>query len=237
VQPCIRDPAGSDSLDRVADWVTISALATAGGTLALAAATYGSVRSANRSAVVAELALQEQRRPVLVHSRNDDRTQTVSFAGGYSMSIAGGGAAVDAGGEGVYLAASLRNVGAGIAVLQGWQGDAVADADPASERRWRQSLVEASPPGVEDFRRLARDQYIASGDTGIWQGAVRDPADPLFATIAAAAAEQLPLQVDLLYTDQVGGQRTISRFALMPGDDGWIIASARHWYLDAPAPR
>jgi hypothetical protein len=46
----------------VADWATISALATAGGTLALAVATYGAVRSSNRSARIAELALQEQRR-------------------------------------------------------------------------------------------------------------------------------------------------------------------------------
>jgi hypothetical protein len=221
----------------VADWVTISALATAGGTLALAAATYGSVRSANRSAAVAELALQERRRPVLVNSRGDDRAQPVAFADRHSMSVAGGGAEVDADGEGVYLAASLRNVGAGIAVLQGWQCIAVADADNGWEGRWRQNLVGGAPPGVEDFRTLARDQYIASGEIGVWQAAVRDPADPLFAQVAAAAAEQLPLSVDLLYTDQVGGQRTISRFALVPGDDGWQTASARHWYLDAPAPR
>jgi hypothetical protein len=34
----------------MADWVTISALATAGGTLILAVATFASVRSANRAA-------------------------------------------------------------------------------------------------------------------------------------------------------------------------------------------
>jgi len=39
------------------DWVTISSLATAGGTLVLALATFASVRSANRSARVAEMAL------------------------------------------------------------------------------------------------------------------------------------------------------------------------------------
>jgi hypothetical protein len=38
----------------VADWTTISALSTAGGTLVLAAATFASVRSANRSARAAE---------------------------------------------------------------------------------------------------------------------------------------------------------------------------------------
>jgi hypothetical protein len=45
----------------VADWATISALATAGGTLALAVATYGAVHSSNRSARIAER-LEEQRR-------------------------------------------------------------------------------------------------------------------------------------------------------------------------------
>ena len=39
------------------DWVTISSLATAGGTLVLAVATFSSVRSANRSARVAERSL------------------------------------------------------------------------------------------------------------------------------------------------------------------------------------
>ncbi len=41
----------------MADWVTISSLATAGGTLVLAVATFGSVKSANRAARIAELSL------------------------------------------------------------------------------------------------------------------------------------------------------------------------------------
>jgi hypothetical protein len=82
----------------------------------------------------------------------------------------------------------------------------------------------------------ARDQYIPGGDIGVWQGALRDPDDPLYATLTAATAEQRRFLLDLLYTDQVGGQRTISRFGLLPGDDGWLTAAARHWYLDAPAP-
>jgi hypothetical protein len=221
----------------VADWVTISALATAGGTLALAVATYASVRSSNRSASVAELALQEQRRPVLVHSRDDDRTQAVSFGDAHRMTIAGGGAGVDATPDAVYMAASLRNVGSGIAVLQGWQADAMTQTDASTPGRWRVHLVDAPPPDVDDFRPLMRDQYIASGDIGIWQGAVRDPADPVFARVVAAAAEERPISVVLLYTDQVGGQRTISRFALLPEDGSWVTAAARHFYLDAPAPR
>jgi hypothetical protein len=222
----------------VADWATISSLATAGGTLVLATATFGSVRSANRSARVAEVALQEQRRPVLVHSRSDDRGQAIGFADGRWVNIPGGGAAVEATTDAVYLALSLRNVGAGLAVLQAWQAHSVAPAEPESEAVWRESLQsQRAPPDVEDFRPLTRDQYIPPGDFGVWQGALRDPDDPLHATLTAATTEQRRFLLDLLYTDQVGGQRTISRFGLLPGDDGWLTAAARHWYLDAPAPR
>jgi hypothetical protein len=221
----------------MADWVTISALATAGGTLALAGATYGAVRSGNRSARVAELALQEQRRPVLVHANTDDRSQTINFADDHQMSLAGGGAALHATSDAVYLAASLRNVGAGIAVLQGWSGFPL-EADQAQSRlRDGQRVFGEEPPNVDEFRPLSRDQYIASGDIGVWQGAVRDPADPLFAKIAQTLADERAFVLDLLYTDQVGGQRTISRFALRPGEAGWVTSAARHWYLDAPAPR
>src|SRR2546423_7302212 len=92
------------------DWATISSLATGGGTLVLAVATFASVRSANRSARLAEQALQEQRRPVLVHSRTDDHVETIPFTGGQWVSVPGGGAAVQAVDDVVYLALSLRNV-------------------------------------------------------------------------------------------------------------------------------
>ncbi|MDX6608499.1 MAG: hypothetical protein QOF85_424 [Solirubrobacterales bacterium] len=221
----------------MADWVTISSLATAGGTLALAGATYASVRSSNRTARLAELALQEQRRPVLMHSNDDDRTQAVSFGGGHQMSLAGGCAAVEVEADAVYMAASLRNVGEGIAVLQGWRSDGAATIEAGPQGRWRESLVKGQPPTPEDFRPLMRDQYVPSGDLGFWQAALRDPADPIYGLIADAVAEERPLSLDLLYTDQVGGQRTISRFALLLSEDGWRAAIARHWYLDADAPR
>jgi hypothetical protein len=210
----------------VADWVTISSLATAGGTLALAGATYASVRSANRSARVAELALQEQRRPVLVNSRADDRVETVPFTGGHRVSVPGGGAAVEAVDDVVYLALSLRNVGAGIAVLQAWHP--------------RETVLSTGepPPAVDKFRPLRRDQYIPAGDVGIWQGAIRDSADPLHATLTSAAREGRSFSMYLLYTDQVGGQGTITGFGVLSdGDDGWRGAVGRHWYLDAVAPR
>ncbi len=53
----------------MADWVTISSLATAGGTLVLAVATFSSVKSANRSARTAERALLAGVKPLLVTSQ------------------------------------------------------------------------------------------------------------------------------------------------------------------------
>jgi hypothetical protein len=222
----------------MADWVTISALATAGGTLALAGATYASVRSSNRSARLAELALQEQRRPVLMQSNDDDRAQIVSFGGGgHRLSLAGGGAAVAVEADGVYLAASLRNVGAGIAVLQGWRAEPAATVQTGSGGGWRGRTVKVEPPDPDDFRPLMRDQYIPSGGLGAWQAALREVSNPTYEVIATAVEEERLFSLDLLYTDQVGGQRTISRFGLVPDEDGWRAVPVRYWYLDADAPR
>jgi hypothetical protein len=221
----------------VADWVTISSLATAGGTLVLATATFASVRTGNRSARAAELALQEQRRPVLVDSRGDDPGQTIGFVDGRSLDIAGGTATIEASAEAAYLALSLRNMGAGLAVLQGWQVQSTQRGDPPSQEAWRELAQRDDAPNVDEFRSLTRDQYVPAGDLGVWQGAVRDPADPILEALKATGAARPLLVLDLFYTDQVGGQRTISRFGLTPGDQGWVAAAARHWYLDADAPR
>lgn len=99
-------------------------------------------------------------------------------------------------------------------------------------------LADVDHPPAEDFRRHTRDLYIAPGDVGLWQGALRDPNEDLHQGIVAARAERRPLTLDLLYSDQVGGQRTISRFGLMPaGEDGWLGSVARHWNLDFAGPR
>src|SRR2546423_5657147 len=63
----------------MANWVTISSLATAGGTMVLAIATFASVRSANQSARVAERSLLLGLRPVLVPSRAEDPPERVTF--------------------------------------------------------------------------------------------------------------------------------------------------------------
>jgi hypothetical protein len=210
----------------VADWATISSLATAGGTLVLAGATFSAVRSSNRSARIAEQALQEQRRPVLVHARLDDPVQKVMFADGHWVRTEGSQAAIDEDGGTIYLGLALRNVGAGIAVLQGWYP-------------WPNLVTgDVGHPAPEDFRRQIRDIYIAPGDIGMWQGALREANDDDIAAMAAARAERRPFTLDLLYSDQVGGQRTISRFGLMPaGEDRWLGNVGRHWNLDLTGPR
>src|SRR4051794_13863905 len=105
----------------MADWVTISSLGTAGGTLVLAAATFASVRSANRASRVAERSLLAGLRPLLVPSRLEDASQKVGFADGKWLHIPGSRGAAEATAEAVYLAISLRNVGSGIAALHGWR--------------------------------------------------------------------------------------------------------------------
>ena len=77
------------------DWGTIASLATAGGTLVLAVATFSSVRSANRAARVAELSLLEGLRPVLVPSRRQDPPEKISFVDQHWLRVDGGEGVAD----------------------------------------------------------------------------------------------------------------------------------------------
>jgi hypothetical protein len=207
--------------------VTISALATAAGTFALAAATFVSVRSANRAARVAEEALLAGIRPLLVMSRLDDPVQKVRFADDHWVTVAGSGAAAEATADAVYLAGSVRNAASGIAVLHGWR------LQPDL-----QGAASGTAPPLEEFHRLTRDIYVPAGDLGFWQGAFRDPSAEEFHAAADAIAARQEMLIDILYGDQHGGQRVISRFALIPRQDGgWLATSARHWQLDRPDPR
>jgi hypothetical protein len=90
---------------------------------------------------------------------------------------------------------------------------------------------------LEEFRLQTRDLYIPAGDIGMWQGALRHPDDSVRAAVAEAIDAGDGLLLELLYSDQVGGQRTISRFALSPMKDSWLANIARHWYLDWDGPR
>src|SRR2546423_15676801 len=107
-------------MSAVTDWATISSLATAGGTLVLAAATFAAVRSANRSARATERALLAGIRPVLVTSRLEDPPEKVGFVDDKGFRVQGGHAIAEATDDAVYLAMALRNVGTGLAGPDPW---------------------------------------------------------------------------------------------------------------------
>jgi hypothetical protein len=128
--------------------------------------------------------------------------------------------------DAVFLAVSVRNAGNGIAVLHGWH-------------LWPELRSgREDPVPVDEFVRLTRDLYVAAGDVGFWQGTFRDPASAEFAAARRAIEQHEQLTVDVLYGDELGGQRRITRFALTPREeDGWWVSVSRHWHLDGPAPR
>jgi hypothetical protein len=220
-----------DSLRRVLSWETSASLATAGGTLVLAMATFASVRSANRSARsadraarVAERALMAGMRPLLVNSRMQDSEQKIAFVEGNWHRVPGGRAVMQVTDEVVYMAISVRNVGTGLAVMHGWH----VNEGFTSER---------VHPELDDFTSQQRDIYVAPGDIGFWQGALRDPAAAAFDTVSTAVTKMQPVILYLLYGDYEGGQRVITQFAIRPAGENWIAAAVRHFNVDRPDPR
>ena len=216
----------------MADWSTIASLATAGGTLVLAFATYGSTRSANRAARISEEALLVGLRPVLFNARPQDPDQEVGFADHHWLRLRDGLGAVQEQDGKIYMAIPLRNVAQGLAVLHGWY------------IHLEVARSEVPPGPVEEFRRLSRDLYVPAGDINFWQAAIRDPADPLHAPLKQTIARGEGVSVDLLYGDHEGGQRTITRFFLSPREHAedeepwmWLCAVVRHWNLDREDPR
>jgi hypothetical protein len=216
----------------VSDTSTIASLATAGGTLVLAIATFSATRSSNRAARASEEALMVGLRPVLFNARPQDPPQKVGFVDNHWLRLHDGLAAVQEQEGTVYLAMALRNVASGLAVVHGWhlQPERVTG--------------DSGPPAVEEFRRNVRDMYVPAGDVSFWQAAIRDSDDPLRAPISAAIGEGDGITIDLLYGDHEGGQRTITRFFLSPrlhdtGEEPWLwmCSVARHWNLDRDDPR
>jgi len=151
------------------------------------------------------------------------------------MMVPGGGGAADVTADAVYLAMSLRNAGNGIAVLHGWY-------------LWpRRAGIEDPHPDVEDFHTQTRDLYVPAGDISFWQAALRDADDGLHEQVREAIATGAPLSLDLLYGDHEGGQRTITRFYMIPrhspageqDEEPWLRLSSvsRHWNIDRADPR
>jgi hypothetical protein len=212
------------------DWATIASFATAVGTLVLAVATFSAVRSSNRSARIAEEAFQVNLRPVLVTSRLDDPIQKIRWVDEHWARLEGSQAIVEMVDGSIYLAISVRNVGSGLAVIFGWS--------VLTELVRTTEVPHVAP---EDFRMQTRDLYIAPGDIGFWQAAIREEGDPHYAALSRDVQDVQPFTIDVLYGDHEGGQRTITRFGMIPlqsdDDTKWFPNVARHWNLDRPDPR
>ena len=217
---------------------TIAELGTAVGTLFLGVATLASVRSANRAARVAERSLLVGLRPVLTPSRPEDPDQKIIYGDGRSFKVRSGTGVVEEIDGVIYLAIPLRNVGAGLAVPQKY--DLITES-PLHEARTPYSgkaRQERHYGPIENFRTLQRDLYIASGDVGYWQAALRDDSDDLHAGLRAAISdEREPISVDLLYGDHEGGQFEVSRFNLVPREDHWFCTVVFHWSVGGSDPR
>lgn len=213
------------------NWVSVSSFATAGGTLILAIATFASVRSANHAARTAERALQVNLRPLLFPSRLQDPPVKAMWVDRHWATIPGGHAHAEVDDGVVYLAMSLRNVGQGIGVIHGW----------ATPGNWATTAGGHSEPDA--FRPQSRDLYIPPGDHTFWQAALRDSAaeSEEGRALRKVVAAREPFTIELLYGDHEGGQRTISRFNIVPRNDAddptWICTVVRHWNLDRPDPR
>lgn len=216
----------------MADWVTISALASAGGTLVLAGVTVASVRSANRAARVAEQSLLAGQRPLLVPSRAEDPAVKAGFQDDVWFHVPGGQGIAQASDDADYFVISVRNVGTGIAVLHGWRFLPELVLERAAH---------VVPPSLEEFTTLTRDLYVAPDDVGFWQGSFRDTGSEGYREARRAVEARQRIGVDILYGDFEGGQRMISRFMLSPheSEDGvrWFASVGRHWSIDRPEPR
>jgi hypothetical protein len=146
----------------------------------LAGATFVAVRSANRAARIAERSLLAGLRPLLVVGRRDDPPDEVLVADGRVFEVSHGRALFHQQHDVIYLALPLRNAGTGIAQLRGYRLEAEPASrvreDPLGPARHRRGDPEPDPA---DFAEQQRDLYIAPGDTGFWQAALRDHATPL----------------------------------------------------------
>jgi hypothetical protein len=185
-------------------------------------------------------------RPVLIPSREGDPTERVRFGDDVFVNVPGHGAAAKVAHDAVYLAIALRNAGTGVGVIHGWR----ARAQPQGTRPGASLLlgddpgeVAASPiqvrPDVAEFRRQQLDLYVPPGETGYWQGAMRDPQEPGYDEVMAAVQSDAGLFIDVLYGDYHGGQRTILRLGVTawPNVDGHRTTVLRYWNLDQDDPR
>ena len=167
-----------------------------------------------------------RQQPFLVPSREGDPVERVRFADDVVLEVSGHGGAVKAKADNIYMAIALRNAGEGLAVIHGWLA-AVRDT------------TDQSVPDMADFRLQTRDLFIAPGETGFWQGAIRDGDHDSYDSLRLAAENHDRVIVDILYGDREGGQRTIARFTVSewPRVEGERADVVRYWNVDSDDPR
>ena len=196
--------------------------------MVLAGATFAAVRSANTAARTAERSLMAGLRPLIVQGRPGDPPAKAVWQDRHHARVEGGRAHVELTDDVIYLAMSIRNAGAGIALLNCY------------DIRTDVAMVDIGHRDLDAFKRLTIDLYVPPGDSGYWEGAVRDD-DSLRTDLEKVIRERDPFSIDLLYGDQEGGQRTVSRFVLVPfggeHEEIWYANAVRHWNIDRPDPR
>lgn len=231
----------------MADWVTISSLATAGGTLVLAVATFSSVRCSNRSARVAERSLYAGMRPVLIPSREDDPIERVRFGDEQLVVVPGHGGALDVGKKAIYLAGRLAQRGrrcgraarlAGVAAAPGRAMGCWTRRRCESWQCRRASRARGVPPsGARHLRHRGSPGVLDRGAPGREPACIRG--DSPGRRRRGSGSGRSPIR------DHEGGQRTIVRFVLSPWpEDGTDDKPAgrrayviRYWNVDREDPR
>ena len=172
----------------------------------LAVATFCSVRSANRSARVAELSLLAGSAAGADPLAGGRPARAGAFRRRQTLDVPGHGG----GGRGrrrrVYLAIALRNGGSGLAVIHGWQAAAAASRPRSASTadRASASLEEFPPPAARSVHPRRRHRLLAGGAARSARSRVR----PRCATRSRGGER---VRIDLLYGDHEGGQRTIVR--------------------------
>jgi hypothetical protein len=215
-------------------WVTLADIGTAVGTLVLAGATFVAVRASARSTRIAERALLAGQRPVLAPAGPDDPAVSVQFADGRVFPVGNGQALAEQDAGVVYLAIPLRNVGAGLAVLRGYDLHGEPASHVAQDPRGPARHFRGDPPPqARAFSPQQRDLLISTVRAGFWQAALRDPKTRLHEEVTQAVGTGGRVIVDVLYGDHEGGQPSITRFVLLPEAGSWRCDATRHWSLRA----
>ena len=207
----------------MADWVAISSLATAGGTLALAATTYA--LSGRRTAPPGRRRCRSSPGSGRCSSSRRARTRrsASNFVDGVSVTARA-------------RAPASRSSRARLPrrlVAQRRAGHraccTAATCSPSGASWWRARAAGRVPsPHARHLHPARQDRLLADRLPG------RRPAS---GTEVLAAVERGVFSVHVLYGDYEGGQRVVSHFGVRREEDGtWPLTVVRHWQIDRDDP-